>query len=88
MHLLRICLEAYGIAEDEQGNPRPAGICLEIEYTGGEAISPERYKEIMDRVSIPEVLEAASLDSFVSPEDCRMITPEEYDERYGEADDV
>lgn len=84
MYLLRICLEADGLAEDEHGNPCPVGICLEMEYTGEKTISPEKYKEGMNQVSIPAVLKAASLDNIVKPENCRLITPEEYDERYGE----
>ena len=87
MYKLRICLEVNGIAEDEHGNPCPAGICLEMEYTGEKTISPEKYKENMNRVSISAVLKAASLDNIVKPENCRLITPEEYDERYGEVDD-
>lgn len=87
MYKLRICLEVNGLAEDEHGNPRPVGICLEMEYPEEKAISPEKYKENMNRVSIPAVLKAASLDNIVKPENCRLITPEEYDERYEEVDD-
>ena len=52
--------------------------------TGEKTISPEKYKEGLNHVSIPAVLKAASLDNIVKPENCRLITPEEYDERYGE----
>ena len=88
MYLLRICLEADGLAEDEHGNPCPAGICLEMEYTGEKTISPEEYKKGMNQISIPAVLKAACLDNIIKPESCRLITPEEYDQRYGEAGDV
>ena len=84
MYLLRICLEADGLAEDEHGNPCPVGICLEMEYPEEKAISPEKYKEGLNHVSIPAVLKAAGLDNIVKPENCRLITPDEYDERYGE----
>lgn len=84
MYLLRICLEADGLAEDEHGNPCPAGICLEMEYPGEQAITKEKYKELMNQLSISGILKATFLDSIVSPENCRLITPDEYDERYGE----
>lgn len=87
MYKLRICLEVNGLAEDEHGNPHPAGICLEMEYPGEQAITKEKYKELMNQVSISGILKVAYLDSVVSPENCRLITPEEYDEKYGEKDD-
>ena len=87
MYKLRICLEVNGLAEDEHGNPHPAGICLEMEYPGEQAITKEKYKELMNQVPISGILKVAYLDSVVSPENCRIITPEEYDERYGEVDD-
>lgn len=87
MYKLRICLEVNGLAEDEHGNPRPVGVCLEMEYPGEQAITKEKYKELMNQLSISGILKATFLDSIVSPENCRLITPEEYDERYGEVDD-
>lgn len=41
------------------------------------------YEKLAECVNIPGVLKMSCLDGIVSPEDVRIITPEEYDERYG-----
>lgn len=80
MNKVRICLEIDGIAQDEQGNPRPAGGQIEL----GETELNIDYHELTKDLNIPGVLKMMHLDTIVKPEDVRIITPEEYDERYGD----
>lgn len=80
MNKVRICLEIDGIAEDEQGNPCPAGGQIEL----GETELNIDYRELTKDLNIPGVLKMMHLDTIVKPEDVRVITPEEYDERYGD----
>ena len=88
MKKYRICCEIEGLAEDENGNPCPGGLCLTLgEDTDPEA-TPEEYAELVDRISIEGVLKAAMLDGLYTPADCRLISPEEYDQKYGEGEDT
>lgn len=80
MNKVRICLEINGIAQDEQGNPCPAGGQIEL----GETELNIDYHELTKDLNIPGVLKMMHLDTIVKPEDVRVITPEEYDERYGD----
>ena len=84
MKKVRVCIEVDGLAKDEFGNPCPAGLCMTIGEEQAEEATGAEYEEIIKNVKIEEVLRIACLDRFYKPEDCRMITPEEYDEKYGE----
>ncbi len=88
MKKIRICLEIQGLAEDENGNPCPGGLCLTL----GEDIDPEptaiEYAELMEQVSIEGVLKTAMLDGLYTATDCRLISPDEYDRKYGEGEDT
>ena len=83
MKEIRICLEIQGLAEDENGNPCPGGLCLTL----GEDTDPEptaaEYAELMEVVSIDAVLQAAMLNGLYTAADCRLIPPEEYDREHG-----
>ena len=79
MSRLRVCFEIDGIAEDEFGKPCPTG--LQIDF--GEATKDISYDELTKNIDIQEFLELACL-SHISTSDVRIITPEEYDEKYGE----
>ena len=79
MSRLRACFEIDDIAEDEHGNPCPAGVQLDL----GECSKDVPYKELVENINIPAMLNLLCLD-FVSPSAVRVITPEEYDEKYGE----
>lgn len=79
MNRLRVCFEVDGIAVDEHGEPCPAG--LQIDF--GETSKTIPYEELTKNINIPELLKVAGL-SFISASDVRVITPEEYDEKYGE----
>lgn len=85
MKKIRICLEIQGLAEDENGNSCPGGLCV----TFGEDTDPEptaeEYAGLMESVGIEGVLKTAMLDGLYTTADCRLIPPEEYDRKYGEA---
>lgn len=86
MKKYRICFEIEGLAEDEIGNPYPGGLCLTLgEDTDPEA-TPEEYAELVDHISIEGVLKVAMLDGLYTPADCRLISLEEYDRKYGEGE--
>lgn len=74
----RICFEVQGIARDEHGNPAPAGLCITVDL----AVDVP-YEKLAASVDIPSLLKAACLDGIATPEDVRIISPEEYDEEYG-----
>ena len=80
MNELRICFEVHGLAVDENGLPCPAGMQISFGQTEKEI----NYKDLVESISIPGVLHFAALESTVKPEDVKIITPEEYDERYGD----
>ena len=80
MNKVRICLEINGLGEDEQGNPCPAG----AQITLGETELNIDYHELTKDLNIPGILKMMFLDAKFRPDDVRVITPEEYDERYGD----
>ena len=82
MKKLRICLEVQGLAQDKSGAPCVGGVCITLGDDSAEEITGEEYWKLMDEVSIAGVLQAAMLDGLYKPEDCRLITPEEYDSKY------
>nr|DAZ27254.1 MAG TPA: hypothetical protein [Caudoviricetes sp.] len=87
MKKVRICMEIQGLAWDENGAPCPGGVCLTLGDDDAEEITGEEYRQLMETVSIPGVLAAALLDGLYKPEDCRLISPKEYDLKYGEEKD-
>ncbi len=42
------------------------------------------YESLLEQVKIEEVLGLTCLDKLYKPADCRLITPDEYDRKYGE----
>ena len=83
MYRVRICMEVEGLSKDEQGNPAPAGLELDLGESKGEI----PYEELTEGLNIPALLKVTFLDRFAKPEDVRIITPEDYDERYGDQDE-
>ena len=77
---LRICFEINGLGMDEEGNPAPVGLGMVL----GETEKKIDYWEFARNISIEGVLRVTCLDGIVKPEDVRIITPEEYDEKYGD----
>lgn len=76
MYKVRACFEIAGMAADENGNPKPAGlqICL------GESVKEWPYEDLIAHVDINNVAALVHAD----PAAITIITPEEYDERYGD----
>lgn len=79
MARLRACFEIDGIAEDENGLPCPAG--LQIDF--GECSKDVPYEELTANMNIPAILRLLHLE-HAPVSAVRIITPEEYDEEYGE----
>lgn len=75
MYKVRCCFEIAGMAQDVNGNPAPAGMQIVL----GESPKEWPYEELMKD---PPTDALARLLN-VKPEDVTIITPEEYDERYG-----
>ena len=82
---IRICLEIQGLVEDENGKPCPGGLCVTLVEDTDTEPTAEEYAELMEVVSIDAVLQAAMLYGRYTAADCRLISPEEYDRKYGEA---
>lgn len=63
--------------------------CGKFIENGSEDTDPEptaaEYAELMESVGIEGVLKTAMLDGLYTTADCRLIPPEEYDRKYGEA---
>lgn len=86
MAMLRICLEIQGLARDADGNACPAGLSVSLGEIPDDAVG-DATKRLMDSVDIAALLRATPLGGFVKPSDCRVITPEEFDEKYGDDDE-
>lgn len=76
---VRICFEIDGLAETEHGEPAPAGLELVL----GESEKPIDYWDFTGIIDEAGVLWMCGLDGLVMPEAVRLITPEEYDLKYG-----
>ncbi len=87
MKKLRICMEIQGLAQDENGAPCAGGVALTLGDDDAEEITGEEYRQMMECISIQGVLKAVMLDGIYEPEDCRLISPEEFDREYGEVQD-
>lgn len=80
MARLRVCFEIDGIAEDEHGNPCPAGLQIDSGESG--LVIP--YEKLAKSVNLRGVLDFVGL-KHIPVSAVRIITPEEYDREYGEA---
>ena len=87
MAMLRVCLEIQGLAIDADGNACPCGLCISLGDPPDDEMHAELTKKLMERVDIAEILRHTPLYGFVKPSDCRVITPEEFDEKYGDGDE-
>lgn len=80
MHEVAIYLEIFGAAVDENFNPRYAGIKINI----GGTKEKINYQELTKDINIEVLLEMVMLDGIYDEKDIRIITPEEYKEKYEE----
>ena len=76
MYKANIYFEIAGMAQDEQGNPKPVGMKVSI----GESLKEIPYDTLTHNLNISAIAKTLS----VKPEDVAIITPEEYEERYGD----
>ena len=76
MYKVRCCFEIAGMAADENGTPAPAGLQIVL----GESVKEWPYEDLMKH----HPTDALARLLNVKPEDVTIITPEEYDERYGD----
>lgn len=79
---LKICLEIKDFCKDEKGNCSPGGVSVSLGQFSDEALI-EKYNKLIADGNISEILKFIGLDNMVKPEDCKIISPAEYDEKYG-----
>ena len=80
---INIYLEVKNMTQDEAGNPAPAGLKVTI----GRSDENINYREMTKDLNIPAFLKWLKILPMVNPEDVTVITPEEYQERYGDEDE-
>lgn len=80
---LRICAEINGLGEDENGKSCPGGIMMTLGDFPEDGFQ-KNYNQLMNRVTPESFLKAVGLLGVFQPQDCRIITPEEYDILYGD----
>lgn len=81
MARVRICCEIDGLGIDEHGETCPAG--LQIDYGEIPDMNDVSYEALAERLDVPVLLRFLHMEHLpVSA--VRIITPEEYDEKYGE----
>lgn len=81
---VRICMEIQGLAQDEQGNPAPAGMCFTLGDPNSEDMPEDEYRAAMRNVTVEKVMNIVPFLNRFRPEDCRIIMPSEYDVKYGD----
>lgn len=84
MKKITVYMEIAGAARDEQGNPQPAGLSLTIGGPTDEEIIGDEYQASLERITAEDVLEAACLTDMYLSSACRIIMPQEYNEKYGD----
>ena len=80
MHEVAIYFEIFGAAVDEDFNPTYAGMKLSL----GQIEEKINYEELTKDINIKGMLEMTRLDAIYDEKDIRIITPEEYKEKYEE----
>ena len=78
---MRLCFEISKLARNEDGSPAPCGMELSFDVGADHEIE---YTELAKSIDIEKLLELAFLNGVVDAEDVVIISPSEYDERYGE----
>lgn len=76
MHKANIYFEIAGMAQDDQGNPKPVGVKISI----GESLKEIPYDTLTHNLNVNAIAKTLN----VKPEDVVIITPDEYEERYGD----
>jgi len=78
MSKVRICFEINGLSADENGLLCPTGMQIALSETNVD------YETLTKNINASKILEFVSLTGLVKPEDLKIITPEEFDEKYGD----
>ena len=76
---IRICFELC--TRDENGD---IDSMLGLAMTIGESDGEIDYPKLVASINKEGILQTTCLDGIVKPEDMKIITPEEYDEKYGD----
>ena len=84
MKKITIYMEIANAACDEHGNPQPAGLSLTVGEPNDEEITGDAYKAILEHIRVEDVLEATFLTDMYPASACRIIMPQEYQEKYGD----
>ena len=79
MGKIRFCFEIKDLSTSEDGAPCPTGMQIEL----GETEKIIDYAEITKDLDIPGILKHFGLQQIIKPENVRVISPEEYDKRFG-----
>lgn len=74
---IRICLK---IQENEDA--QPFGVCVSFGFVKDENFD-ERYNQFIKEVKIKDILKLIVLDEIYKENQCKIISPKEYDEKYG-----
>lgn len=84
MKKVRICFEIEDMALDiETNEPRPAGVCLELGEVSDEQFAAVNYWDAVAQIDVKALLDKV-WPLPVDPAKCRFLSPEEYDEKYGD----
>lgn len=77
---LKLYYEVNGIAVDEDENPCPAGMCIDL----GEIydLTKENGEELLNKFSIDMFLNYCGLNGIIDPLDVTRISEEEYIAKY------
>lgn len=84
MKKITIYMEIANAACDEHGNPQPAGLSLTIGDPNGDEVVGSQYRAILERITVEAVLEVTFLTDMYPSSACRIIMPQEYNEKYGD----
>ena len=76
MYKANIYFEVAGMVQDEHGNPSLVGVKVSI----GESLKEIPYDVLTHNLNLNAIAKTLN----VQPEDVAIITPEEYEERYGD----
>lgn len=75
----KICFEVANLGVDDDGNRCPVGLSMEFDVN-----KEVPFEFLKDNIKLEGVLKMACLDSIATVDDVKLITEEEYEEKYGD----
>ena len=84
MKKLTVYMEIADAARDEHRNLQSAVIRMTIGDPDGDEITGDEYQAFLERITVEDVLEATFLTDMYPSSACRIIMPQEYNEKYGD----